>query len=380
MATFITVEQEGNPLLRRNKEQTQANRLNKVQRDQEVKDARSIWTARGRRPDGAGVLLDFEGNFVGWNFRRRRFRMDEPAATWRSSNDGVLFAFFYVDWISRTYWFEPTNRSSRTELLTDAIDASGDWYPYAYVLPAGESNTIVVFAKMGYSDRFFPRPELDWPALVVSATGIRQINAPEAFKQASVRSGATGANSLFYLFPNANDTDGAVISYAFDPDIPTPDLPPALDLQTWGYRMTGTPGIYSLLNYENAYSVVFENTTAWARSTFLVDAPVPSYGLSSCGQLSGRPCSVNGYRFYRTAGVPENKIFYDQPGFTPAGIPEIYFDVNNPLRPEPRRYATVSEPRGRLNPSYLITWDWGQPNYCRQQLLSLGFSISDLTP
>lgn len=78
MATFITVEQEGSELLRRNKEQTQANRLNKVEGDEQRRTEQQAREARQQRLQQQG--RDTSGNVVG-DGRRRRFRMDEPAAT-----------------------------------------------------------------------------------------------------------------------------------------------------------------------------------------------------------------------------------------------------------------------------------------------------------
>lgn len=78
MATFITVEQEGSELLRRNKEQTQANRLNKVEGDEQRRTEQQAREARQQQLQQQG--RDTSGNVVG-DGRRRRFRMDEPAAT-----------------------------------------------------------------------------------------------------------------------------------------------------------------------------------------------------------------------------------------------------------------------------------------------------------
>lgn len=50
--------------------------------------------------------------------------------------------------------------------------------------------------------------------------------------------------------------------------------------------------------------------------------------------------------------------------------------------PVPAGSTPFPKPGGKVYPSepYAFTWDWGQPWYCRQQLLSLGFALEDLTP
>ena len=62
------------------------------------------------------------------------------------------------------------------------------------------------------------------------------------------------------------------------------------------------------------------------------------------------------------------------------------FDLTtNPDEPEPRYRKNIKARRqvggeDLLQDEPLITWDWGKPGYCKEQLLSLGFSLGDLTP
>ena len=61
------------------------------------------------------------------------------------------------------------------------------------------------------------------------------------------------------------------------------------------------------------------------------------------------------------------------------------FDLTkNPDDPTPiykrNREGDVIVPSPRTVGQLLAAWDWGNPAYCRSQLLALGFTTADLTP
>lgn len=81
MATFIKVERKGSELLRRNQEQTQANRLAKVEGDEQ---RRTELQARDERQKAlAAQGLDAAASALPGGQRRVRFLRDEPAASFR---------------------------------------------------------------------------------------------------------------------------------------------------------------------------------------------------------------------------------------------------------------------------------------------------------
>jgi hypothetical protein len=64
-------------------------------------------------------------------------------------------------------------------------------------------------------------------------------------------------------------------------------------------------------------------------------------------------------------------------------LPLNYFDYSNalPLKKNPKLVVPVTTPAEQytdINISY--AWDWGNPGYCREKLLALGFTSADLTP
>lgn len=79
MATFITVEQDGSELLRRNQEQAQAARLAKLEGDEQARTEKEA--KRQRQAELQRQGLDASGNALGDSRRRQPFRRDEPAAS-----------------------------------------------------------------------------------------------------------------------------------------------------------------------------------------------------------------------------------------------------------------------------------------------------------
>lgn len=56
-------------------------------------------------------------------------------------------------------------------------------------------------------------------------------------------------------------------------------------------------------------------------------------------------------------------------------IPYLTLTEPDPLNPRVNREGKVPN-----TVTTYVTWDWGKPSYCRQQLLALGFTTEDLTP
>lgn len=401
MATYITVEQQqAAQLLEANRKQTEANRLGLDAREKATRERIAAENARiaklalqGKGADGKPL-----------NSSRRQLRpLDEVAAFRRGGQDGVLLAFIYVDYLSKTYWIEPTNRSNKVEIFGESVAPVEYNVSLFYVLPAGGGNTIIVVA----SDNSFSLPANElanvgriWNAAIVSATGVRLINVPAAFKQAALASVPPGNSGDSGIFPTVGTSRNAIVSnFAFDPDVldafsegvdplPIYDIPGQQGEEQGfnsGYWMSGTPGIYSLLSIPNTQLIDFQDSTSWAKSQILSAAPTPSYGLSTCGGYSGRSCGGTGtYSFYKLPTLPTGSRFYTSTALVQAPIAPIRFNLTSPPRPVlTLRAGTPSIPfwaGEQIPPSYIMSWDWGKPDYCRQQLLALGFSAADLTP
>lgn len=142
MSTFIKVEQGDSDLLRRNIEQTQANRLAKVERDEQARTGKQAQDER--RQSLAQRGLDASGNAVAGN-RRRWLRKDEPGA-FRAPSDGLI-----ISW------------NGITPVLNDRRALITDQYGFNAVASTIFSTSAVeVFS-------FFPDPDLREGSWYVSA-------------------------------------------------------------------------------------------------------------------------------------------------------------------------------------------------------------------
>lgn len=96
------------------------------------------------------------------------------------------------------------------------------------------------------------------------------------------------------------------------------------------------------------------------RTTFLAGTPAPTSYLDAC--LTPGSCPVEFETFFRTRQAPVDIFTAMDPAL---------------FRPVSRR---VSTPPLQSGEHLAFVWDWGQPAFCRQQLLALGFTEADLTP
>ncbi len=109
-------------------------------------------------------------------------------------------------------------------------------------------------------------------------------------------------------------------------------------------------GIYKAINNPAGAAAA---STPEQLAAFFSDSPRPSYAFASC-QLPGT-CTA------------------DVVGFDRSSNP----DSESPLY---RRYRYADVTTGPRSRTLLTAWDWSRPGYCRQKLLQLGFSPSDLQP
>jgi len=134
-------------------------------------------------------------------------------------------------------------------------------------------------------------------------------------------------------------------------------------LSGFGSSPTGsvfTPGVFSLLNNPtlNTDSEVLNanpsTSAGWALLSSKLSGPTPARGLWKCA-LPGT-CTAAKIGFDRLQSPSSDPfLFTRQPS------------------------ADIGLPPGGVVPT-IFAWDWGQPDYCRQQLLALGFSPADLVP
>jgi hypothetical protein len=108
-------------------------------------------------------------------------------------------------------------------------------------------------------------------------------------------------------------------------------------------------------------------------STYLGSAPIPTTFLAPC-VLSGS-CPVDSVEGVNWADLATSYAKFDQTTVTPVSIEDAMDSGDfTPGTVE----VDLIDIDGSENIFY--TWNWQQPDYCRDQILALGFTGSDLTP
>ncbi len=131
------------------------------------------------------------------------------------------------------------------------------------------------------------------------------------------------------------------------------------------------PGIYSFLkNPASAYAAGNRAETLQGLYNYVANAPLPAKSTT----------------VYNRVPFIDYMLTYNGP-VPPVGDYEPVNDVLNPVWRQSRQptkvpgfkdnYFTESDGGYLL---HYMWWDWGKPNYCREQLLALGFTEANITP
>jgi hypothetical protein len=187
-----------------------------------------------------------------------------------------------------------------------------------------------------------PPPSLPWPPASTTVTAIT----------------ASPSEAATLYGPVATNTQlSPLLSYGLIPKSISSDIygAPSIFSYLTGFSKADAPGLDGSGNYEAA------------RATYFSTAPAPSASFLRQCMLAGT-CDV-------VAGI----YGFDQTITTPASVSAALALSSSGYEESP--YPTVTNTLPGLGLlTRVAAWDWGKPDYCRQQLVELGFSIEDLTP
>jgi hypothetical protein len=154
-----------------------------------------------------------------------------------------------------------------------------------------------------------------------------------------------------------------------------------------------SPGIFSFLtgfdgnliegnaNYQNWFNAAggydIYSDYSNLKTEYLALAPTPSRFLSPCS-APATACPANAYLGSGNRGTDTISTF-DITTTTPTRIDEPMAAAAF-RRGTARARINVTPPDATASHVVAVAWDWGNPRYCRQQLLTLGFTAADLTP
>jgi hypothetical protein len=155
-----------------------------------------------------------------------------------------------------------------------------------------------------------------------------------------------------------------------------------------------SPGIFSFLNdfdqtqlESGDYFDIYEpdgfydqhHTYGYIRNNYLADAPLPRHFLAPCVRSSS--CPVNNTAGINYDNAEDSYITFDKT----SSQPESAYEPMDPLTfsKGTKKVSLANAPHDDIisgSAKISFVWDWGNPSYCRQQLLALGFTEIDLTP
>lgn len=369
MSTFIKVTQEGSRLLQLNAQQTQAARLAKLEGDEQRRTERQAREARRAALLQQG--LDASGNAFG-DLRRRRFRLDEPAATAISIKGGVVTCgFSFVNGVG--------DRNSM-------VAFSGDFNSYDYVdvsgsdeidclsftLPVDDKACIVVGygARKNFisdSSSVLETVSVFDAAWVCTASTVRRISVPAGISACLNILNPIGDDYEFVNEFNGVGLSGfsprrfndSQVGWAGDADL------------SFQFYEAWTPTVFELLN----------KLSPFTQTQNIKQFPSAKRPLAE-GDRNGLVTNDDlGQAIYISEWLGEGNIpgsaDYDRPDLLRL-VPSLRIQ----LPPNWEGLADVPP----LDTSFVkeknldLVWNWDDSNYCKRMCLALGFSPTDLIP
>jgi hypothetical protein len=277
-----------------------------------------------------------------------------------------------------------------------------------FSLPLGKKTCLFVFHRNFLRSIEFPGGKQSFPvhdtfAFVVSPTAARLVNAPDALKanldevyprvtinstREQILVQAPGGQIISSVTVDAFDATlwatasryGVAINYSTTSSLRRATVlalqygilnaDPANHFSLSDYLTYFSPAVYTFIKGPmtlDARGIEYE----YMRSTYFANAP--GFFLKRCAIESTCTTEKTGFDVTRTVPVTLDTAI-PATGFQAAkkyDVPLNGYEVTGSFQ-----IGLVS----LRYPGLAFAWDWENPNYCRQQALSLGFSAADLTP
>lgn len=263
--------------------------------------------------------------------------------------------------------------------ITAALQYSSTDHRYSTVVSVNNASTPPVYRLTWHKEATINAPDAVYSrfsstafkCFMVRSTGVTEISAPTTLRNKltsylPVRNwGGNFASINVAQYLNCNGTSQTnfyagrgepfeLTFNSFAPPVPSLGVP--YGITSYAAPQFATPGIFTVLENpanDAQYEQVNQNDIDTIKTAFLAGVATPNYGLQP---------------------IPRIDTQSQQPTTYMVGIVK---PPSNVLVPEDR-----VRPNRRAIFAYNgdFVWDWGRPAYCRQQLLSLGFTEQDLTP
>jgi hypothetical protein len=142
-----------------------------------------------------------------------------------------------------------------------------------------------------------------------------------------------------------------------------------------GSLIEGNTNYQNWLNAAGGYDIYSNYSNL--KTDYLALAPTSSRFLSPCS-APATACPADAYLGSGNRGIDTTSTF-DVTTTTPTRIDEP-MAADAFKRGAARARINITPPDGAASHVVAVAWDWGNPKYCRQQLLALGFTAEDLRP
>lgn len=352
MSTEINITVGPQSLVDRNRQEVQGNRFSRAEQDAQKRTQAAATDARQQQLAQQGLTADGQAQYG--TTQRPNFQRQKPAA-WRMVRK-YKYATAYLAWGSE----------SRYRLYScDGLDYIDFTAPFSFrgsyeffMLPIGGNNAIFVSPKNAAGE-ISPR------AFLIGESTVREIGVPSNLRAIiNIPDFYVGVGNWFVgcRFSDIQANSSYLTRASF-----------------YGHG----PGIYSWLRdpvaADNAvYSQPSYNGTPetfWKREAaaeqFIGLDLLPRDGSLAVSELN--PTKALRY----TGQYPPSAYSFPPINGTEDPIWRVEDTVLDILMTEGPFLDGQGNP---LPPDPFPFWDWGKPDYCRQQLLALGFTAADLIP
>lgn len=261
--------------------------------------------------------------------------------------------------------------------ITAALQYSSTDHRYSTVVSVNNASTPPVYRLTWHNETTINAPDAVYSrfsstafkCFMVRSTGATEISAPTTLRNKltsylPVRNwGGNFASINVAQYLNCNGTSqtnfyagrGEPFELSFNSSAPpVPSLEVPYGITSYAAPEFATPGVFTVLENpasDAQYNGVNQNDIAAVKTAFLAGVATPNYGLQPIPRINPQTQQPTGYMVGivkppSNVQVPEDQV-------------------------KPNRKAVFA-----YNGDFV--WDWGRPTYCRQQLLSLGFTEEDL--
>jgi hypothetical protein len=324
------------------------------------------------QPKQPNVVPGKRPQFVRFGASSKAYRMPRPAAM--PLDDDRRFAYvsllnYSAD--SEGVW-EVYSGNLRSMISGSLPSGANSFYQSWFVLPAGGENCILVLMGRAYP-KTGPASARHQNAYVVSEDLIRQINMPPKVE-----------SICDILNPISEDSEDYINGVEISP-VPSFIKESCIGFVNADYDLHFTPSIFEFLNAISSFAPLNQikpfpsdlrwKTQDWRSGYFSVTLFEEGFDRT----LRHVETDTTSGTWVPTSASPPS---YEFEAYNGTGILISLPEQDLTLPPDVELPSVNQRGNGFSEEEklFIFSWDWDDPEYCRQMCLALGFTESDLQP